>query len=109
MEGVAQIERYESEQVRVRVETLQPAVLILLDAFDQGWRATLESGKETPILRANALVRAVPVPTGTHLVTFSYETPLLKAGAWASLVGLLLCIGILVRAHLQRRSTESRA
>ncbi len=105
MEGVAQIERYESEQVRVRVETLQPAVLILLDAFDQGWRATLESGKETPILRANALVRAVPVPAGTHLVTFSYETPLLKAGAWASLAGILLCIGLLTHTRWATRSS----
>jgi hypothetical protein len=51
----------------------------------------------------------VVVPAGTHLVTFSYQTPLLKAGAWASLIGPLLCIGILVRAHLQRRSTEGRA
>jgi len=108
-EGLARIERYAPEEVRVRVETPQPAVLILLDSFDKGWTATLETGAELPILRANALVRAVPVPAGTHLVTFSYETPLLKAGAWASLVGLLLCIGILVRAHLQRRSTESRA
>jgi len=103
-EGVAQIERYEPEEVRVRVETPQPAVLILLDAFDQGWTATLENGAEMPILRANVLVRAVVVPAGVHTITFRYETPLLRAGAAASLVGMLLCLGMIVHAGWRRRS-----
>jgi hypothetical protein len=102
--GRAVIERYDPEDVRVRVETPQPAVLVLLDAFDKGWTATLESGVELPILRANALVRAVVVPSGTHVVTFSYQTPLLQAGAWASLAGVLLCIGLIV--HARRRSAD---
>ncbi|HEV8523813.1 MAG TPA: YfhO family protein, partial [Terriglobales bacterium] len=101
--GLATIERYAPETVQVRVETPQPAVLILLDAFDQGWAATLESGLELPILRANALVRAVVVPAGTHLVTFSYQTPLLKAGAAASLVGCLLCTGLITHAWWRHR------
>jgi hypothetical protein len=104
MEGVAQIERYEPEEVRVRVETPKPVALILLDAFDQGWTATLESGLVLPIMRANALVRAVVVPAGIHTITFQYETPLLRAGAAASLVGTLLCLGMIVHASWRRRS-----
>jgi len=102
--GSAEIERYAPEEVRVRVETPQPAVLILLDAFDQGWRATLESGLELPIMRANALVRAVVVPAGLHMITFRYETPLLRVGAAASLAGMLLCLGMIVHARWRRRS-----
>jgi hypothetical protein len=105
--GSAAIERYAPEEVRVRVESPQPAVLVLLDSFDKGWTATLENGAELPILRANALVRAVVVPAGTHLVTFSYETPLLKAGAWASLAGVLLCTGILAQARWRLRRPGS--
>ena len=101
--GTARIERYAPEEVRVRVDTPQPAVLILLDAYDKGWTATLENGEETPILRANALVRAVIVPAGTHVVTFSYQTPLLKAGAWASLTGVLLCAGLIAHGFAIRR------
>jgi len=103
LSGSAVIERYTPEGVRVRVETPQPAVLILLDAFDQGWTSKLESGAELPILRANALVRAVAVPAGTHLVTFSYQTPLLKAGAATSLTGCLLCLGLITHARWARR------
>jgi hypothetical protein len=102
-EGLARIERYAPEEVRVRVETPQPAVLILLDSFDKGWTATLENDAELPILRANALVRAVVVPAGTHVVTFSYQSPLLKAGATVSLVGCLVCLGLLTHAQWRRR------
>jgi hypothetical protein len=107
--GTARIERYDPEEVRVRVDTPQSAVLILLDAYDKGWAAALESGLDLPILRANALVRAVIVPSGNHVVTFSYQTPLLKAGAWASLVGVLACIGLIAHAHGRKRHPESTA
>src|SRR5207247_5990054 len=105
MGGSAAIERYAPEEVRVRVESPQPAVLVLLDSFDKGWTAPLESGVELPIMRANALVRAVAVPAGTHLITFSYRTPLLKAGAGASSAAVLLCTGILAHARWRLRRT----
>jgi hypothetical protein len=108
-DGFARIERYAPEDVQVRVETPQPAVLILLDSFDKGWTAALESGAPLPIMRANALVRAVAVPAGKHVITFSYQTPLLKAGAWASLAGVLLCTGILARARCRLRRTGDGA
>jgi hypothetical protein len=107
--GTATIERYHPEEVRVRVDTPQPALLVLLDAFDDGWRATLDNGSEIPIMRANTLVRAVAVPTGHHVVTFSYHTPLLKVGAWASLAGVLLSTGLLVQTRWRKRPGNDRA
>ncbi|MDO8545996.1 MAG: YfhO family protein [Nitrospirales bacterium] len=107
--GRAIIERYEPEVVQVRVETPQPAVLILLDAFDKGWTATIETGDELPIMRANALVRAVVVPAGSHAIAFSYQTPLLKAGAWVSLTGVLLCLGLIVHEHRRKRRSGNHA
>jgi hypothetical protein len=106
--GTATIARYRPEEVLVRVDTPQPAVLMLLDAFEQGWTARLETGIAVPILPANALVRAAVVPAGAHTVTFTYETPLLKAGAWASLAGVLLCLGLLSRAGRRIGSEEDR-
>jgi len=104
--GHAAIEHYTPENVRVRVDAPKPAVLVLLDAFGRGWTATLENGVATPILRANALVRAVAVPAGNHVVTFRYETPLLRAGAAVSLTGALLCLALIARAR--RRTRQSR-
>lgn len=98
-EGRASIKLYEPKRVQVQTDTSTPAVLILLDAYEAGWRASLEDGRELPIWRANALVRAVPVPAGSHQVTFSYRTPFLAAGAWCSFIGLLICTGLLWRAR----------
>ena len=109
MNGSAAIEHYVPEEVRVRVDTPQSAVLILLDAFEKGWGATLDGGPEVPLLRANALMRAVIVPPGTHVVTFSYQTPLLKVGAWLSLTGVLLCTGLIARVPWQQRYSGADA
>src|SRR5207247_4298543 len=107
LSGSTVIERYMPEEVRVHVETSQPAVLILLDSFDKGWTATLENGAEMPILRANVLVRAVVVPAGLHMVTFRYETPLLWAGAGASLTGCLICLAMIAHARWGTRKSKS--
>jgi hypothetical protein len=107
LNGSAAIERYAPEEVRVRVATAQPAVLILLDAFEKGWTATLDNGVAVPIMRANALVRAVVVPAGTHVVTFRYETPLLRVGAAASLSGVLLCLGLITHTWWKARANKS--
>lgn len=101
--GRAVIETYAPEHVRVRTETPSPAVLILVDAFDPGWRATLETGEVLPVCRANLLMRAVVVPAGIHRVTFTYRTPFLTAGAAASATGLFLAIAALVRARRRPR------
>ena len=103
--GRVLIEQYEPEDVRVLVENPTSAVLIVLDAFEDGWRASLENGEDLPIRRANALVRAVTVPAGTHRVTFTYRTPLLVLGAWLSLAGALVCAGLIGYA-LTRPSTS---
>ena len=104
--GSVTIERYAPEHVNVRVETTKPAVLILLDSFDAGWLATLEDGNALPIMRANALVRAVVVPAGGHVVTFRYTTPFLGAGAAASLAGAVICLVMIAQAR--RRTHRAR-
>src|SRR5207245_10818305 len=103
MGGSAAIERCAPEEVRVHVESPQPAVLVLLDSFDKGWTATLDSGVALPIMRANALVRAVAVPAVAHLITFSYQNPLLKVGTLSSFAGVLLYAGLCVQVRLRNR------
>jgi len=45
----------------------------------------------------------VVVPAGTHVVAFSYQRSLLKAGAAASLVGCFLCSGLITHARWRCR------
>jgi len=96
-------------QQRLQVTTDRPALLLVLDNFYSAWRATVDS-RATPILRANYTFRAVPIPAGTHDVSFTYSTANLRTPAVVSalilVVLLLLAFGSplleLVRA---RRTT----
>ena len=108
--GEVTIEQYAPEKVRIRVDTPREGVLVLLDSYAAGWHATLENGEQIPIMRANALVRAVVVPAGSHAVTFTYRTPLLAAGAWMSALGVAACLAMTVSAHVgrPRRDTPVR-
>lgn len=78
---------------RVRFETTatSDAYAVLVDAFDPGWRATVD-GRPAPVLRANGAFRAVPVPAGTHGVELVYRPASVVAGllvsAAAAAVGL---------------------
>ncbi|MDN5940305.1 MAG: YfhO family protein [Nitrospira sp.] len=89
--GHVTLREYRPESIRVEVETPQPAVLILADAFEPGWSAMIEGVAELPIFRANGIVRAVVVPSGRFHVLFRYETPFLFLGAVLSAVGCGMC------------------
>jgi hypothetical protein len=98
-EGRATIVEYRPESVHVDVETPQPAVLVLADAFEPGWTARMEGGEALEIFRANGLMRAVLVPPGRSQVLFHYETPGLRFGAWFSGLGLLIVLWFLTSSR----------
>jgi hypothetical protein len=91
--GTAVILSYAPEQVIIRVEAAQPALLLLTDANYPGWRATFD-GTDTPIYSANLLFRAIFVPAGTHEVVFWYEPESLRNGRTLSLLGLMLLLAL---------------
>lgn len=79
--GTVRVTRESPEHFSVEVEAAVPAVLIINDAYQPGWSATLD-GEPVAILPANVAVRAVAVPAGRHTVTLGYRTPGLVAGLW---------------------------
>lgn len=91
----AEIERYEPEHVVVRTDGPADSVLVLTDTFAPGWRATVD-GREVPVRPANLLFRAVEVPAGRHVVTFTYATPGFRAG----MIAAMLAVAILLAGPL---------
>lgn len=82
---------------RQRLETTspQPALLVLADAFDPGWRASLD-GVPQALLRANVAFRAVRVPEGRHVVELRYRPRAVIAGGVVSGAALVVAAGLLV-------------
>jgi hypothetical protein len=71
----------------VEADLAAPGVLVVLEAFDTGWRATVD-GAEAEVLRANGLFRAVRLPAGRHRVAFEYRPRSAAIGAALTLLGL---------------------
>ncbi len=98
----AQLAAFRSDFVRLSVESDAPAHVVLLDAWDPGWHASLD-GEAAPLRRANLAFRAVPVPAGRHVVEMRYRPPALRAGLLISAVTLVTCLGAARRGERSQR------
>ncbi len=70
-DSTAEIVAYTPTRVEVRVNAAKRGVLLFTDAYDAGWRATV-NGEAVPLYRADAMFRAVIVEAGESVVTFTY-------------------------------------
>jgi uncharacterized membrane protein YfhO len=61
---------------------------VLDDTWAPGWSVTVD-GQPANALEANAVLRGVAVPAGTHAVVWRYRVPGLALGAALSALGLL--------------------
>ena len=92
----ARIATYGLNDVTIDVETPGPALLRLADLWYPDWVATVD-GRPASLLRADYLLRAVPVPAGKHRVEMHFRSPALSRGLQASigsLVVILLLFGL---------------
>jgi uncharacterized membrane protein YfhO len=63
---------YEANKLRYEVESAKGGIIIFSDIYYPGWKATV-SGEETPIARANYILRAIRVPAGKHEVIMTFD------------------------------------
>ncbi len=91
-EGVSRITEEKPDRQRIEVDLSGPGYLVLTQAFDRGWGATLD-GQRAPVERANLAFQAVPVPAGHHVVELMYRPPLLLYGLFVSGTALLVGLG----------------
>jgi hypothetical protein len=60
--------------LELEVDAPAAGLLVVAEGYDPGWRAAVD-GAGAPVLRANLIQRAIPVPAGTHRVTLRYAPP----------------------------------
>ncbi|MDH4137679.1 MAG: YfhO family protein, partial [Anaerolineae bacterium] len=82
---------YEPERVIIEADLASGGYLILTDTYYPGWWARVD-GKESSIIRANLLFRAISLSAGQHRVEFYYEPTSLRTGVAISSATLLVIV-----------------
>lgn len=84
------------DRVVVDVETASPGLLVLLDPYDDGWKATV-GRRAAPVVPVFGFFRGVYVDAGRHEVVFSYAPESMAYGlaisAAAALAVIVIWIG----------------
>jgi hypothetical protein len=104
--GTSRILRLAPDRVTLDVDVSAPGFVVLADAFDPGWRATVD-GHPAPVHRANVAFRAVAVAEGRHVVEMVYRPRTVLQGLTLSVLSLLLVLGVGV-AGVRRERRERR-
>jgi len=102
------------DRISYRVSAPEGGYFVHVANLLPGWHATVD-GRETPILLANALFRAVPISPGDHMVELRYQPFSIDLGLRLTLFALtvaalsLLTSLLAVIVGARRRSlTRSR-
>jgi hypothetical protein len=84
-QGTVTYTRPAPDAIALKVQVDGQAVVVISDAYDEGWEATL-NGEPCPLLRANHAFRAVAVPwAGTWRIEMKYRPRWWPWAGWGSL------------------------
>ena len=107
--GRATYRELAAEHVEVRTSATSAAILVVRNAFDRNWHATLD-GRPAPIMVTDYLMQGVAVPPGDHVVELEYRDTAVGKGLAVSALAwglLLLFLGWLAwAARAARRRTN---
>src|SRR5207247_1471182 len=91
------------EDVSITASATTPSVVVVRNAWDGGWSATVD-GQPAPVLRADYFLQGVPIPAGTHEIRLTYRDPMIGRGlALSALVWLGWVAALAGAVIVQRR------
>ncbi len=71
--GTIELTKYHPDKLEYKAKTASPQLAVFSEIYyPAGWKAYI-NGMETEILRANYILRALPVPIGESVIEFRFE------------------------------------
>lgn len=96
------ITQYEPNRIILDAYTNSNTYLVLSELFYPGWHAFVDE-KEVQILRANYLLRAIPLKAGKHKIVFSFEQRYFFIGACISILGGIFIVTLLILTFKRKK------
>jgi uncharacterized membrane protein YfhO len=100
--GEVAITHLGTDRMALDVDLSAPGYVVIVDAFDPGWRARVD-GREAEVLRANVAFRAVAVGAGRHSIELRYRPRALMIGLAVTALSVL-ALAAAGAAHFARRA-----
>jgi len=94
--GDCRLQAYRNNHISALCRADQPAVAVFVEQYARGWHATVD-GRPTELVRANVIMRALPLAAGSHTIELDYHTPGLAVGGAISIASLLMLGALLLR------------
>ena len=105
--GDVQFGKHRATSLQLEVNTVIPALLVLVESYAPGWRATVDQ-QPTPIYVANHAFRAVTIPAGQHTVEFTYSPPLLMTGIATSTGAAIVVLVLLIWMYFAKQKAKEK-
>jgi hypothetical protein len=102
--GTCSLESYGNNRVVAVCAARERSLAVFVEQYDRGWHAQVD-GQPTRILRANLIMRALPLEPGMHRIVLEYRTPGLRVGTAIS----ILCLLVLALLGLPRSRRQAPA
>jgi hypothetical protein len=80
------------QAARVEVVVPAPAIILIRNAFDPNWRASVD-GRPVRLLAVDYVVQGVAVPAGAHIIELGYDDPTVGLGLVGSGLALAGLVG----------------
>jgi hypothetical protein len=103
-EDTCRLLAYAGNRLEASCHGARPGLAVFVEQWAPGWHATV-NGSRAPVLRANTVARAVPVPAGDAHVVLTFSPPGLRAGLLFATLGLALLVGCLARRRNSPRAS----
>jgi uncharacterized membrane protein YfhO len=93
--GTAKLTEARGNLLKYSVENSGNGLLVFSEIYyPEGWIATID-GKESPVIRANYVLRAMEVPAGKHEIEFRFQPKSFSNGNRISLFSSIAVIALL--------------
>jgi len=99
--------KYDVNVLSYKSVTKLPQLAVFSEMYyKEGWQAYID-GEKVPIYRADYVLRALKIPSGTHTIVFKFEPKVIQQGTMLTGISYILLIGFILGWYFYDRKKST--